>query len=83
MRPARAALQPAMGCPHVGVDVTGQDGVVTALELFDARGETIAMLFGARKPGEPERPAWLDLMRRLPGKRSACLPLGCAMAGSA
>ncbi|CAH0442207.1 hypothetical protein [Ralstonia pseudosolanacearum] len=44
MRPARAAFQPATGCPHVGVDVTGQDGVVTALELFDARGETIAML---------------------------------------
>ncbi|WP_347335465.1 ChuX/HutX family heme-like substrate-binding protein, partial [Ralstonia pseudosolanacearum] len=59
------------------------DGVVTALELFDAQGETIAMLFGARKPGEPERPAWRDLMRRLLDERSACLPLGCAMAGSA
>ncbi len=55
------------------------DGVVTSLELFDAQGGTIAMLFGARKPGEPERPAWRDTVRGLLGARSACLPLGPAM----
>ncbi|MDC6299948.1 hemin-degrading factor, partial [Ralstonia solanacearum] len=55
------------------------DGVVTSLELFDAQGGTIAMLFGARKPGEPERPAWRDTLRGLLGARSACLPLGPAM----
>lgn len=37
------------------------DGVVTSLELFDAAGETIAFLFGARKPGRPEDPEWRAL----------------------
>lgn len=30
------------------------DGIVTSIELFDAQGETIAMFFGERKPGQPE-----------------------------
>jgi putative hemin transport protein len=34
------------------------DGVVTSLELFDAEDETIATLFGKRKPGENERADW-------------------------
>lgn len=34
------------------------DGPVTSLELFDADGDTIALLFGKRKPGEPEDPRW-------------------------
>lgn len=34
------------------------DGIVTSLELYDATGTTIALLFGARKPGKPEDPAW-------------------------
>jgi len=34
------------------------DGPVTSLELFDSAGETIALLFGKRKPGLPEDPAW-------------------------
>lgn len=38
------------------------DGDVTSLELFDADGETIAMLFGARKPGKPELPQWRALL---------------------
>ena len=38
------------------------DGIVTSLELFDAHGETIAMLFGERKPGQPERPEWRRLV---------------------
>ncbi len=42
-----------------------EDGVVTALELFDADGETIALVFGARKPGKPELPAWRDLAESL------------------
>jgi putative hemin transport protein len=37
------------------------DGVVTSLELFDADGGTIALVFGARKPGRPEDPAWREL----------------------
>ncbi len=41
------------------------DGEVTSLELFDAAGSTIALLFGARKPGKPELPAWRALAERL------------------
>ncbi len=39
------------------------DGVVTSLELFDADGGTIAMLFGKRKPGMPELEAWRALIQ--------------------
>jgi len=41
------------------------DGDVTSLELFDAEGETIALLFGKRKPGVPESSAWRELLARL------------------
>ncbi|MDO5624368.1 MAG: ChuX/HutX family heme-like substrate-binding protein [Pseudomonadota bacterium] len=42
------------------------DGVVTAVEVFDAQGEVIAMFFGERKPGVPELPAWRALVADLP-----------------
>lgn len=42
-----------------------EDGDVTSLELFDAAGENIAMLFGARKPGKPELTAWRTLVNGL------------------
>jgi putative hemin transport protein len=35
-----------------------EDGAVTSIELLDAAGETVALLFGARKPGKPERDDW-------------------------
>jgi putative hemin transport protein len=41
------------------------DGVVTSVEIFDADGETIALLFGKRKPGIPESGAWRELVHRL------------------
>lgn len=41
------------------------DGVVTSIELFDARGQVIAMFFGERKPGRPELPAWRALAHGL------------------
>jgi putative hemin transport protein len=41
------------------------DDIVTSLELFDADGESIAMLFGARKPGTPELEGWRDLIAGL------------------
>jgi putative hemin transport protein len=44
------------------------DGLVTSLELFDARGELIAMFFGARKPGKPELCAWRQLIEALHGE---------------
>lgn len=40
------------------------DGVVTSLELFDADGKNIAMLFGARKPGQPELIGWRETLAR-------------------
>lgn len=39
-----------------------RDGIVTALEVYNATGEQVAQLFGARKPGIPEREDWRDLM---------------------
>ncbi|HLX02926.1 MAG TPA: ChuX/HutX family heme-like substrate-binding protein, partial [Trinickia sp.] len=41
------------------------DGIVTSLELFDANGENIAMLFGARNPGSHELEAWRELAASL------------------
>lgn len=42
-----------------------RDGVVTSLELFDAAGENIALLFGKRKPGIPENEEWRATVARL------------------
>ena len=41
------------------------DGVVTSIEVFDAHDRTILLMFGARKPGEPERRDWRTLVARL------------------
>ncbi len=41
------------------------DGVVTSVEAFDDAGETVAMLFGKRKPGESERGDWRTLTAAL------------------
>jgi putative hemin transport protein len=41
------------------------DGLVTSLELFDAEGQTIAMLFGERKPGRSELCLWRRLVDHL------------------
>jgi putative hemin transport protein len=43
-----------------------EDGVVTSLELYDAQGETIAYLFGKRKPGIPEIQGWRELVAEIP-----------------
>jgi len=42
------------------------DGVVSSLEVFDTSGEVMAMLFGLRKPGQPELQGWKDLLAELP-----------------
>lgn len=41
------------------------DGVVTSIEVFDARGEDIALVFGERKPGRPELQSWRDLAEQI------------------
>jgi putative hemin transport protein len=38
-----------------------EDGIVTGIELFDAKGNNIALLFGKRKPGIPEMKEWTEL----------------------
>lgn len=41
------------------------DGRVGSLELFDAQGQVIALVFGARKPGAPELDGWRSLLAGL------------------
>lgn len=41
------------------------DGVVTSVELFNAGGENVALLFGKRKPGIPEMEEWRRLVAEL------------------
>lgn len=38
------------------------DGVVTSLELFDAQGRNLLLMFGKRKPGIPEQESWRELV---------------------
>ena len=42
-----------------------RDGIVTALELYDENGENLALLFGKRKPGEPESEVWREILASL------------------
>ena len=37
------------------------DGIITSLELYDEKGDTIAQFFGERKEGNKENPYWTDL----------------------
>lgn len=41
------------------------DGIVTSLELFNKSGKDIALFFGKRKPGIPEREDWRGLIKDL------------------
>jgi putative hemin transport protein len=47
------------------VEKPTSDGVVTSVEAFDARGELMAMFFGARKPGQSELAAWRNIVGHL------------------
>lgn len=42
-----------------------EDGLVSALELFDKKGEMVAQFFGLRKPGIPQKPEWKNLLDSL------------------
>lgn len=44
----------------------GDNGVVTSLELFDRQGTSLVTFFGERKPGQPEREDWVNLLKSLP-----------------
>jgi putative hemin transport protein len=52
------------------VEKPTSDGVVTSVEAFDQQGELMAMFFGARKPGMPEREEWRRIVRELPRLQS-------------
>lgn len=45
-----------------------EDGLVTAVEVFDADGEIITTLFGKRKPGQAELELWRKIVSELPAK---------------
>ena len=42
-----------------------EDGPVHSLEMFDSDREMIVQVFGERKPGIPESPTWVDVLRRI------------------
>lgn len=42
-----------------------EDGVVTAIEVFNKAGEIIVQFFGKRKPGIPEMETWQALVQEL------------------
>jgi putative hemin transport protein len=42
-----------------------RDGVVTSVELFNAEGDNMALVFGKRKPGQTEDKGWQDLVAML------------------
>ncbi|MBA4216095.1 MAG: hemin-degrading factor [Proteobacteria bacterium] len=55
------------------------DGLVSSLELYAADGELIAQFFGQRKPGQPERCSWRQLLDGLVDDPSWCQQAaGCA-----
>ncbi len=44
------------------------DGIVTALECYDAKGELLVQFFGKRKPGIPELEEWRALVAEVEGE---------------
>lgn len=48
-----------------------EDGLVTSIELLDAGGEVVALIFGARKPGQPEREDWRALVAEVADRHVA------------
>jgi putative hemin transport protein len=42
-----------------------EDGDVNSIELYDAQNRQIALIFGVRKPGKPELPAWREAIAGL------------------
>lgn len=42
-----------------------EDGPVSSLEVFDLQGALALQMFGARKPGQPERIEWQQLLQQL------------------
>ncbi|KAA2240809.1 hemin-degrading factor [Chitinophaga agrisoli] len=47
------------------VEKPSADGIVTSVEVFDAKQDMIVQFFGKRKPGAPELEAWRALVKGL------------------
>ncbi|MET0312675.1 MAG: ChuX/HutX family heme-like substrate-binding protein [Burkholderiaceae bacterium] len=47
------------------------DGIVTSVEAFDSEGGLMAMFFGARKPGLPEKQEWRAIVSKLGAAEAA------------
>lgn len=47
------------------VEKPTEDGIVTALEIYDAEKNAIATFFGVRKPGKPELKSWRKITGEL------------------
>lgn len=47
------------------------DGAVTSIELLDAAGQVVALIFGARKPGQPEREDWRRIAAAVAASKAA------------
>jgi len=41
------------------------DGTVSSLEIFNRQGENVALFFGKRKPGIPEKEEWRELLKTI------------------
>lgn len=41
------------------------DGTVSSLEIFNKQGENVALFFGKRKPGIPEKEEWRELLKTI------------------
>lgn len=54
----------------------GDTGYVTSLEAYDASGHAIIQLFGRRKPGQVELPAWRQVIEDLAGKATYAEMIG-------
>lgn len=48
-----------------------EDGIVTALEVFDKNSELIVTFFGKRKPGIPELELWREIINAIPAKENS------------
>jgi len=57
------------------------EGIVSSLELYDAAGEPVVLVFSKRKHGQAESETWRALLERLPDLESADGCLDCETHG--
>ncbi len=50
------------------------DGIISSLEVFDRNGQQLAMLFGQRENGQPERSEWRTLLQSIASLHKLDIP---------